>query len=350
MRLLDLVPELFQPLHQNRGQPVHPPGDLLQALGTVVDRIHAGDVGQQHLRGADVAGGLFAADVLLAGLHGQAQGRLAEAVDGHADQAAGHVALERIAGGEVRRMRASKAQRHAEALGAAQHHVGIELTRRGQQGQCQQVGGHGHQRTRRMGALHQGAVVVDGTSAGRVLQQQAEIAVQGLAIQQRFISDDHFDTQWLGTGTQHIEGLRVAMAGREERRGLVLRQALAEGHGLGGGGGFVEQRGVGDLHAGEVADQGLEVQQRLQAALGDFRLVRRVRGVPGRVFQQVAQDRRGRVARVIALADVVAEQLVVRSDGLECGQGFSLALPLAQLEHAAAPDAGGDDAVDQGFQ
>jgi hypothetical protein len=92
---------------------------------------------------------------------------------------------------------------------------------------------------------------------------------------------------------------------------LVLAQALAEGHGFGGGGGFVEQRGVGDRQAGEVADQGLEVQQRFETALGNFRLVRGVGGVPGRVFQQVAQDRRRRVGVVVALADVGLEQLVL---------------------------------------
>ena len=82
------------------------------------------------------------------------------------------------------------------------------------------------------------------------------------------VADHHLDAQRLGTGAQHVEGLRVAMAGGEEcLAGAVLRQALAEGHGLGGGGRLVEHRGVGDRQAGEVADQGLEVQQRLQAAL-----------------------------------------------------------------------------------
>ena len=35
-----------------------------------------------------------------------------------------------------------------------------------------------------------------------------------------------------------------------------------------------------DLHAGELADAGLEVEERLHAALADLRLVRRVRSVP----------------------------------------------------------------------
>ncbi|MNO93648.1 hypothetical protein D3C76_852510 [compost metagenome] len=198
--------------------------------------------------------------------------------------------------------------------------------------------------------FNQGAMIGNRTGTGRVLQQQAEVAVQVLALQPRFVTDDHVDTQWLGTGTQDVEGLRVAMLGGEERRGLVLRQPLAEGHGLGGGGGFIEQRRVGDLHAGQVADQGLEVQQRFQPALGDLRLVRGVRGVPGRILQQIAQDRRGGVARVVTLADMVAKQLVLAGDGLERGQRLRFALPFAQLKYTGALDAVGDHVVDQRFE
>ncbi|MNE03541.1 hypothetical protein D3C80_960470 [compost metagenome] len=286
--------------------------------------------------------------MLLAGLHGQAQGRLAVAVDGDADQAARHVALEGVAGGEVGGVRAAEAQRHAEALGAAQGDVGTELAGRGQQGQGQQVGGHRHQGVGGVEALHQCAVVEDVAVGGRVLQQGAEVGtgVGDLAL----VADHYLDPQGLGTGDQHVEGLRVAVDGREEGRRLVLRQALAEGHGFGGGGGLVEQGGVGDLHAGQVADQGLEVQQGFQAALGDFRLVGGVGGVPGRVFQQVAQDRAGGVAGVVALADVALEQLVLRGDGLDRGEGFSLALAGREVEHTGALDALGDDAGHQPVQ
>ncbi|MCY1215383.1 hypothetical protein D9M72_272260 [compost metagenome] len=341
--------QLAQALGEDRGQLVHAPGDAGQALRAVVHGVHAGDVGQQHLGGADVAGGLFAADVLLAGLHGQAQGRLAVAIDGDADQAARHVALERVAGGEVGRVRATEAQRHAEALGAAEGDVGTELAGRGQQGQGQQVGGHGDQGADGVEALHQLAVVVEVAVAGGVLQQGAEVGA-GVA-ELTLVADHHLDAQRLGAGAQHVEGLRVAvLRGEEGVAGLVLAQALAEGHGLGGGSAFVEQGGVGDRQAGEVADQGLEVQQRFQAALGDFRLVGGIGGVPGRVFQQVAQDRAGGVAGVVALADVVLEQLVLRGDGLDRGEGFGLALAGRQVEHAGALDAVGHHAGDHRLQ
>ena len=231
----------------------------------------------------------------------------------------------------------------------ADGHVGTELTRWGQQGQGQQVGGHGHQCVGGVEALGQFTVVEHITVAGRVLQQGAE---ERADIRQfTLVAHYHLDAQRLGTGAQHVEGLRVAVhGGKELVAALVLAQTLAEGHGLGGGSGFVEQGCVGDRQAGKVTDQGLEVQQRFQAALGDLGLVRRVGGVPGRVFQEVAQDRRRRVAVVIALADVGLEQLVLGGDGLDRGQCIGLAQAVAQAQHGGALDAFRDHAGAQGFQ
>ena len=57
-------------------------------------------------------------------------------------------------------------------------------------------------------------------------------------------------------------------------------------------------RRAGRRSAGEVGHDGLEVEQRLEPALADLRLVRRVGGVPGRVLQHVAaDDRRGDACR-----------------------------------------------------
>jgi hypothetical protein len=85
---------------QHRGQAVDARGDAAQAFGAVIDGVHAGHVGQQHLGGADVGVGLLAADVLLAGLQRHAQGGLAAGVLGDADDAARHGAHVGFAGGE----------------------------------------------------------------------------------------------------------------------------------------------------------------------------------------------------------------------------------------------------------
>jgi hypothetical protein len=188
-----------------------------------------------------------------------------------------------------------------------------------------------------MKALHQRGVVVDVAIGGGVLQQGAEVVAKVTEL--LLVGYHDHDAQWFGTGPQHVQGLRMAVAGCEEGvGGLVLAQPFAKGHGLGGGRGFVEQRRIGDRQPGQVADQGLEVEQGFQAALGDFWLIRRVGGVPGWILQQVAQNRRGRMAIVVALADIRLEQLVVLGDGLDIGEGLSFALAAGQLQDAGALD------------
>ena len=93
--------------------------DRPQAVRAVVDGVHRGDDRQQHLRGADVARRLLAADVLLAGLQRQPVGRGAVGVDRHPDQAAGQLPLQPGAHRQVAGVRAAEAERHAEALGGA---------------------------------------------------------------------------------------------------------------------------------------------------------------------------------------------------------------------------------------
>ncbi|ENO95722.1 putative metal-dependent RNase [Thauera phenylacetica B4P] len=330
---------------QGRGQAMDPARDRRQPGRAVVAGVHAGHDGEQGLRGADVGGGLLAADVLLAGLHRQAVGLLAVAVDRHADHAAGHHALVLVAGGEVRGVRAAEAHRDAEALGRADGDVGAELARGLEQGEREQVGGDHHQRLPVVRGGDDGGVVGHLAGARRVLQQHAEDLVRGEF--GRGVADDDLEAERLGAGAHHLDGLRVAVARDEEGLGLALRQALAEGHGLGRGGGLVEQRGVGDLQAGEVGDHGLEVEQRLQATLRDLGLVRGVGGVPGRVLEHVAQDDRGREGVVVARADERAQHPVLARDRAQQRQRLGLAAAFGQGQRRDRQDGGGDDLVDQ---
>ncbi len=107
------------------------------------------------------------------------------------------------------------------------------------------------------------------------------------------VAHDHLDIQRLGAGLDHGDGLRVAIVRDQEGGAAVfLVHPLQQGHGLGGGGAFVQHGGVGQVHAGQVEDHLLEGQQRFQSALRDFRLIGRVGGVPARVFQHIALDDR----------------------------------------------------------
>ena len=58
-----------------------------EPLWSMPDGVHCRRDGQEDLSGADVAGGLVAANVLLAGLHGHAQRAVSVGVDAHPDDA-----------------------------------------------------------------------------------------------------------------------------------------------------------------------------------------------------------------------------------------------------------------------
>src|ERR1039457_5556890 len=63
--------------------------DFLQAIRAMIARIHRSHVREQRLGRADVAGGFFTADVLLAGAKREAQSGVAASVLGHADEGGG---------------------------------------------------------------------------------------------------------------------------------------------------------------------------------------------------------------------------------------------------------------------
>jgi hypothetical protein len=130
-------------------------------------------------------------------------------------------------------------------------------------------------------------------------------AKDGTGIQVIRIGNHHVDAQWGSACLDHGNGLGVAVL--VDKKGSVIRLGTrpteGHGHGLGGGGGLVQQGGIGDIHAGQVADHSLEVQQRFKPTLRNLGLVGRIGGVPGRVFQDVAQNRCRRGGAVIALTD-----------------------------------------------
>ena len=159
---------------QASGLAVHPLGDVPQALGAVVHGVHRRDHGEEHLRGADVRGGLLPADVLLARLQGEAVGGAPGGVDRHADQPAGHRAAEVVAGGEEPGVRTAVAERHAEALRRADAHVGALLAGRGEQRARQQVGGDGDEPAGLVHGGDGGGEVAHHPGGARVLQERAE--------------------------------------------------------------------------------------------------------------------------------------------------------------------------------
>jgi hypothetical protein len=222
------------------GQAMDAPGDGPQPLGPVVDRVHAGHHREQDLRGADVARGLVAPDVLLARLQREAIGRPALGVVGHSDQPARDRALVLVLRGEVRGVGPAVAQGNPEALGRAHRDVGPELAGGAQQGQGEDVGRHHEKGARLVDLLGEGGVVPDAAVGGGVLDEHAEeVLLGGIHVLDRAHVDA--DPEGGRAGPDHRDRLGVAVLGHEEAGPAPLRQRPAHGHGLGGGGGLVEQ-------------------------------------------------------------------------------------------------------------
>ena len=173
-----------------------------------------------------------------------------------------------------------------------------------------------------MRLLDDPAVIGHSAAGLGVLQQDAE--ERPLREPCAVIAHLHLDADGVCAGLHHRDGLRQAGVGDKEAVAAVLGDAVAHVHGLRRRRGLVEQRGVGAGEAGEVHHHGLEVEQRFQSALRDFRLIGRIGGVPTWILQDVALDdgRRDRV--VVAEADHGARDAVAPSKLCQRRQHVSL--------------------------
>ena len=270
-------------------------------------------------------------------------------IHAHPHQPTGHAAFVVVAAGQVRGVRAAPGHRHTEALRGAQGNVGAQFTGRRDERQRQQVGRDDECGLVGVDARGVFAHVVDAAVGGGHLHQHGEVVATGDQLVPRLgrIGECHLQPQRRGAGLDDVDHLRVAVGGDHEGVALALHAALGQRHGFGRGGGFVEHAGVGNRHARQVADHGLEVDECFHAALADLGLVRRVGGVPGRVLQDVAQDDTGRVGAVVALADEALKHLVLRRQHFHFGQRLRFAQRRGQCHRPGAHDAARHYCVDQ---
>ncbi len=312
---------------QSTSQAHDPLCDGGQSVRPMVNRIEGSHHCQQHLRRADVAGGLVASDVLLTGLKSQAQSWLALGIPGLAHQSAGNLALVGIPGGEESGVRSAETHRHAEALGAADGNVSTEGGHRRDQGLSQGIDGHGHQSPGLMSPLDQSSGVPDLALLAGQLQQYAEH--RGIEHEIAGIQPLQLDVQRLGAGLQHSPGLWQDGGIHQEATGLsTTTDGMTQPHRLSSCRGLVQKRRIGDRKTGQLADQGLEVEKRFQATLSDLSLIGRVSGVPGGIFKDVTLDQCRRCCAVVTQADQGAANRVVGNDAAQIFQGLRFAAAL----------------------
>ena len=218
----------------------------------------------------------------------------------------------------------AEAERHAEALRRADDDVGAQLARRRRAG-CRPAG-----RWPRRPAppaswtrVDDRAQVADHARRAGVLEQHAE-GVAGDEVGGQ-VADDDLDAERLGPGRDHVDRLRVAVGVDEERRRpcawstrrhSVMASAAAVPSS--------SSEALAMSMPGEVAHHRLEVEERLEPALADLGLVRRVGRVPGRVLEHVAQDHARRDGAVVAQPDHRGEDLVAVGQRPQPGERLGL--------------------------
>ena len=333
---------------EEAGEPMHAGGDFGEALRPMVDRIHARHHREEDLRSADIRRGLVAADVLLAGLEGEAITALALGVLGNANQPAGkdaaHLFLRRHEG----RMRAAEAHGDPEALGRTDADVRAHFARRLVQDEGEQVGGERGDGARGLRLRRNGGEILDLSGGGRVLEQDAEDIRLDLHL--AGLDHLHFDVERQGARLHHRDGLGVDVIGDQEHVPLSRSTRVGHVHGFRGGRALVEERGVGERQGGQVRHHGLEIEQGLETTLRDLRLIRGVLGVPAGILEDVASDHRGREAAGVAHADERAPGLVRLRDRGDAVQKLALGEGSRQIQGPAQADAGRNGFFDQGVK
>ena len=143
-----------------------------------------------------------------------------------------------------------------------------------------------------------------------------------------------------GVGADDLAVLGVDGAGDDG--GVAAGDADGHHDGFGGAGGAVVHAGVGNLHAGELADHGLELEHGLEGALGDFGLVG---GVAGEEFAALDEgiDDDGLVVLVDAGAEEAGVAVgVLVGVGAETVDDFGFAVLARDVEVAGDAELGGD--------
>ncbi len=248
--------------------------------------------------GADVRGRLLAADVLLARLQGEHEAAAAVDVARLADEAAGQTSHELGAHGHEAQAGAAVAHRIAERLRLADDDVRAERARRLQQAERDWVGDDDEQRARLVGEACRLAHVLERAEEVGLLHDHGggvgvDRGPQGLAVGARSRREPDGDRPRAvrrRLGRQHLTVLRVHAVRHDDPAAPRLRPGQERG--LGERRARVVHRGVGDLHAGELADRGLELEDALQDALTALGLVGRVGGLELGAADDRVDDRR----------------------------------------------------------
>ena len=291
--------------------------------------------------------------MLFTRLQCEAVGGATVCIYGDANESTRKRALEGVACGHEGGVWAAVPHRNAESLTAADHHIGTLRACALHEHGGEWVSGNDHEQLQRMRRLNICADRTRCTATPRIRDQQRErslaVARRRSALEQLGSWRNHEgDVERLSARLQHVNRLRVRICINEHQVAVSnATHRMRERHRLRGCSPFVKERRVRDLHPSDIADSGLEVEQRLKATLRNLWLVRRVGGVPGGILQDVALDdwRRNRV--VIARANKALQRRVACCHLAECCGNLRLGSRGGNVEWFGTKDALRHGVVDQ---
>ena len=162
-------------------------------------------------------------------------------------------------------------------------------------------------------------VIVDRAIGCGILNKRAENCA--VEFERRVIADGDLDSERPRACLNHGDGVGMTII-RDKKCFSIWYYSVAKCHRFGSGRRFVQHGSVRDVERRQIKDHLLEVQQRFESPLCDFRLVRRVSGIPARVFKNVALNDRRRDAVVIASPDKRPREFVLLCNRPQFSQRF----------------------------
>ena len=235
------------------------------------------------------------------------------------------------------------------ALRIADGDVCALLAGRGDQSEREQVGDHGHHGAAIFCRCNDARLVDNRAGVTGLLQHDAVDVALGQAL--REICHLNLEPESARATPDHGDGLREEVC---IEHGAAVRHCAVgsahQQHRLGCRRALVEHRGVGDGQTGEVTHHGLKVEQRLEAALRNLWLVRRVGRVPRWRLEHVAANHGRRVGAVEPLADHLSLDRVLVGKRAQVGENLLLAAGGRQIERCLAQNVGRHCGVHECFK
>ena len=258
--------------------------DGLQTFAAHRRQVHADRQRAERLIGADVAGRFFTSDVLLTSLQRQYIAGLAVMIGRLSDDPSRKASLQRVDAGHKPEVRSSEGGSHSQRLTFTDREIRAVFSRRLHGAQGDRIHGHDEaailDRMRDLPDLRsrfQTAVVVwmlDQYAAGVVCHQGCQGVNIRYAVLFRNDSKLHFIAE-----TVRFDDFHHRWLDRSGNQSFLGFAASACCDGLARCGTAVINGGVGNIHAGQVADHRLVFEDGLQHALADLSLIRCVGGL-----------------------------------------------------------------------